>query len=265
MISSTSNAQVKQVVALQTKAKVRREQGQFVVEGLRLTVEVPADRLERLYVTQQFLQEHPEAVRRSDRETAVLPYEIVTEQVLRAMSDTQNPQGILGVVRQQEYSIEEMCRGKKAPLLLILENIQDPGNLGTMMRTAEAAGVDGVIMSRDTVDIYNPKVVRSTMGAIFRLPFAYVESLDEVMEQCRQLGITTYAAHLGGKNNYDKENYGGGSAFLIGNEGNGLTDKLAGQADILVKIPMAGKAESLNAAVAAAVLVYEAARQREFA
>lgn len=288
MISSTSNAQVKQVVALQTKAKVRREQRQFIVEGLRLTGEVPADRLECLYVTEQFLQEHRSAVLRADRENAgvvnrsdgetpqvqrdlhgdgsgqTLPYEIVTEQVLRAMSDTQNPQGILGIVRQQEYSIEEMCRGKKAPLLLILENIQDPGNLGTMMRTAEAAGVDGVIMSRDTVDIYNPKVVRSTMGAIFRLPFAYVESLDEVMEQCAQLGITTYAAHLGGKNNYDKENYGGGCAFLIGNEGNGLTDKLAGQADILVKIPMAGKAESLNAAVAAAVLVYEAARQRGF-
>lgn len=268
MISSTSNAQVKQVTALQTKAKVRRELGLFVVEGLRLTGEVPADRLERLYVTEAFLQEHRSAVKRSEvkvpGDASSLGYEIVTEQVLRAMSDTQTPQGILGVVRQQEYSIEEMCRGKKAPLLLILENVQDPGNLGTMMRTAEAAGVDGVIMSRDTVDIYNPKVVRSTMGAIFRLPFAYVDSLDEVMDRCRELGITTYAAHLGGKNNYDKESYRGGSAFLIGNEGNGLTDHLAGQADILVKIPMAGKAESLNAAVAAAVLIYEAARQREF-
>ena len=256
MISSTSNGQVKQVIALQTKAKIRREQGLFVVEGLRLTGEVPADRLEKLYVTEEFLEEHPDSVKRSA--------EIVTEQVLRAMSDTQTPQGILGVVRQQEYSIEEMCRDKKAPLLLILENIQDPGNLGTMMRTAEAAGVDGVIMSRDTVDIYNPKVVRSTMGAIFRLPFAYVDSLDEVMRRCKELGITTYAAHLGGKNNYDKENYQRGSAFLIGNEGNGLTDHLADQADVFVKIPMAGKAESLNAAVAAAVLVYEAARQREF-
>ena len=257
MISSTSNSQVKQVTALQTKAKVRRELRQFVVEGLRLTAEVPAERLERLYVTEEFLREHPEAASEQ-----ILPYEVVTEQVLKAMSDTQNPQGILGVVRQQEYYIEEMCRGKKAPMLLILENIQDPGNLGTMMRTAEAAGVDGVVMSRDTVDIYNPKVVRSTMGAIFRLPFAYVESLDQVMTQCKELGITTYAAHLGGRNNYDKEDYSTGCAFLIGNEGNGLTDELAEQADILVKIPMAGKAESLNAGVAAAVLVYEAARQR---
>lgn len=267
MISSTSNGQVKQVIALQAKAKARREQGLFVVEGLRLTGEVPAERLEKLYVTEEFLDEHGAAVKRlrEDGTELAVPHEIVTEQVLRAMSDTQTPQGILGVVRQQEYSIEEMCRGKEAPLLLILENIQDPGNLGTMMRTAEAAGVDGVIMSRDTVDIYNPKVVRSTMGAIFRLPFAYVDSLDQVMDRCKELGITTYAAHLGGKNNYDKENYHGGSAFLIGNEGNGLTDHLADQADVFVKIPMAGKAESLNAAVAAAVLVYEAARQRNFA
>jgi len=255
MISSTSNAQAKQVVALQTKAKVRREQKQFVVEGLRLVSEVPEDRLEKLYVTEAFLTEH------SEFGEGLRP-EIVSESVMKAMSDTQNPQGVLGVVRQQEYSILQMCKGERTPLLLILENLQDPGNLGTIMRTAEAAGVSGVIMSRDTVDIYNPKVVRSTMGAIFRLPFAYVDDLGAVMKQCKKLGITTYAAHLQGKNTHDRENYQMPSAFLIGNEANGLTDELSGQADVLVRIPMAGKAESLNAAVAAAVLSYEAARQR---
>lgn len=255
MISSTSNAQVKQVIALRTKAKVRREQKQFVVEGLRLVSEVPADRLEKLYVTESFLAEHPEFGEGLYPET-------VSDSVMKAMSDTQTPQGILGVVRQQEYSILEMCKGERAPLLLILENLQDPGNLGTIMRTAEAAGVNGVIMSRDTVDIYNPKVVRSTMGAIFRLPFAYADDLNAVMKQCKQLGITTYAAHLQGKNTHDREDYQKPSAFLIGNEANGLTDELSEQADVLVRIPMAGKAESLNAAVAAAVLAYEAARQR---
>ena len=255
MISSTSNTQVKQVIALQTKAKTRRESKQFVVEGLRLVSEVPADRLEKLYVTESFLAEHPEF------SEGYYP-EIVTDAVMKAMSDTQTPQGILGVVRQQEYTIREMCKGEKAPLLLILENLQDPGNLGTIMRTAEAAGVNGVIMSRDTVDIYNPKVVRSTMGAIFRLPFAYVDDLFGVMEQCRCMGITTYAAHLLGKNTHDLEDYRKGSAFLIGNEGNGLTDELSQKADVWIRIPMAGQAESLNAAVAAAVLSYEAARQR---
>ena len=200
MISSTSNAQVKQVIALQSKAKVRREQRKFAVEGLRLVSEVPADRLDRLYVTEAFLAEHPEF--HED-----FSPEIVSESVMKAMSDTQNPQGILGVVCQQEYSILEMCGGEDAPLLLILENLQDPGNLGTIMRTAEAAGVTGVIMSRDTVDIYNPKVVRSTMGAIFRLPFAYADDLSTVMQQCRQRGIVTYAAHLKGRNTHDREDY----------------------------------------------------------
>ena len=116
MISSTSNTQVKQVIALQTKAKARREQKQFVVEGLRLVSEVPADRLEKLYVTESFLAEHPEF------SEGRYP-EIVTEAVMKAMSDTQTPQGILGVVHQQEYSIREMCKGEKAPLLLILENL----------------------------------------------------------------------------------------------------------------------------------------------
>lgn len=255
MISSTSNIQVKQVIALQTKVKVRRELKQFVVEGLRLVSEVPADRLEKLYVTESFLAEHPEF------SEGRYP-EIVTDAVMKAMSDTQTPQGVLGVVRRQEYSIREMCKGEEAPLLLILENLQDPGNLGTIMRTAEAAGVCGVIMSRDTVDIYNPKVVRSTMGAIFRLPFAYVDDLFGVMEQCKSMGITTYAAHLQGKNTHDLEDYRGASAFLIGNEGNGLTDELSRRADVWIRIPMAGQAESLNAAVAAAVLSYEAARQR---
>lgn len=257
MISSTSNAQVKYVIALQSKAKVRREQKKFAVEGLRLVSEVPAERLDKMYVTEAFLAEHPEF-------HEGLSPEIVSESVMKAMSDTQNPQGILGVVRQQEYSILEMCRGEGAPLLLILENLQDPGNLGTIMRTAEAAGVTGVIMSRDTVDIYNPKVVRSTMGAIFRLPFAYADDLSTVMQQCRQRGIVTYAAHLKGRNTHDREDYRKPSAFLIGNEANGLTDELSSQADILVRIPMAGKAESLNAAVAAAVLSYEAARQRNW-
>ena len=255
MISSTSNTQVKQVIALQTKAKARRESKQFVVEGLRLVSEVPADRLENLYVTESFLAEHPKF------SEGRYP-EIVTEAVMKAMSDTQTPQGILGVVRQQEYSIREMCKGEKAPLLLILENLQDPGNLGTIMRTAEAAGVNGVIMSRDTVEIYNPKVVRSTMGAIVRLPFTYVDDLFGVMEQCKCMGITTYAAHLQGKNTHDLEDYRKASAFLVGNEGNGLTDELSERADVWIRIPMAGQAESLNAAVAAAVLSYEAARQR---
>ena len=141
--------------------------------------------------------------------------------------------------------------------LLILEDTADPGNLGTIMRTAEAAGVTGVIMSKGTVDIFNPKVVRSTMGSIFRLPFAYVEDLKEVIKELKKSGISFYATHLKGEKSYKAIKYSDRSAILIGNEARGLSDEVADLADIYVIIPMQGKVESLNAAVAAALMMYE--------
>ena len=159
-----------------------------------------------------------------------------------------------------KYSLEDLLEQEK-PLFLVLENLQDPGNLGTILRTGEGAGINGVIMSHDTVDIYNPKVTRSTMGSIFRVPFVYVDDLLEVAETMKQKNIITYAAHLNGTD-YTKEDYQKGPAFFIGNEGNGLTDATAGQADCLIRIPMKGQLESLNAGVAAAILMYEASRQR---
>ena len=154
------------------------------------------------------------------------------------------------------------AQGRK-PLLMVLDNLQDPGNLGTILRAGEAAGVTGVIMSHDCVDIYNPKVIRSTMGSVYRMPFVYVEHLPETLEVLAEAGIHSYAAHLKGKGWYDEQSYVGGTAFLIGNEGNGLTDKLTDKVQKKIKIPMCGKVESLNAAMASGLLVYEARRQRQ--
>ena len=142
-----------------------------------------------------------------------------------------------------------------------MDNLKDPGNLGTIFRTAEAAGVTGIILSSDCVDIYNPKVVRSTMGAVLRMPFLYVEDLPGAIGELKKEGLLVYAAHLAGERAYD-EDYTTGCAFLIGNEGNGLRDEVAACADRRILIPMCGRAESLNAAVAAAVLMFEAGRQR---
>ena len=130
------------------------------------------------------------------------------------------------------------------------------------LSAGEAAGVTGVIMSHDCVDIYNPKVIRSTMGSVYRMPFVYVEHLPETLEVLAEAGIHSYAAHLKGKNSYDQEDYTRGTAFLIGNEGNGLRDEVADVAECYIKIPMCGEVESLNAAVASSVLMFEAARQR---
>ena len=189
--------------------------------------------------------------------------EIVDDKVFKSLSDTVTPQGVLCLISMKDWSLEEILEGVENPLLMILEDLQDPGNLGTIIRTGEGAGITGVILSRTSVDVFNPKVIRSTMGSVYRVPVLYVDSIEkEVLSVLKTHGITTYAAHLKGKNNYDQEDYGKGTAFFIGNEGNGLTDSLTACADTLIKIPMEGQVESLNAAMASGILMYEAARQR---
>ena len=161
----------------------------------------------------------------------------------------------------RSYIMEDILGGEN-PLVMILEDLQDPGNAGTILRTGEGAGVSGVLLTKTCVDITNPKVIRSTMGSVYRMPFLYVESVVSLAQELKDRNIRTFAAHLHGKNSYDQESYTGGTAFLIGNEGKGLTDEAADSADCLIRIPMCGKVESLNAAMASGILMYEAARQR---
>lgn len=261
MITSTSNQNVKEVVQLRKKSKARSQAGVFLVEGIRMIQEVPKEKLVKLYMTEGFYKKY-----RGELEllqTDSVKSELVSDMVFSYMSDTKTPQGVLGIVKQSAYSIEEILKTKDGvPHIMVLDNLQDPGNLGTIFRTAEAAGVSGIVMSKDCVDIYNPKTIRSTMGAIYRMPFLYAEDLQEAIVQLKKNGICVYAAHLEGKNTYDKENYCGGTAFLIGNEGNGLRQEIAACADTWIRIPMAGEVESLNAAIAASVLMFETARQR---
>ena len=188
-------------------------------------------------------------------------FETVSPEVFAKMADTQTPQGILTVLEQPSYDLTQLLE-QPEPLFLILENLQDPGNLGTMIRTGEGAGITGVIMNQQTVDIFNPKTIRATMGSIFRVPFVYVPELSTVLTQIHERGIHTYAAHLKGQKYYDSFSFREPTAFLIGNEGNGLTKEISDQAGQYLKIPMEGKVESLNASIAAALLMYEAHRQR---
>lgn len=256
MITSAANEKVKNIIKLQQKAKARREQACFIVEGARMAEEVPPDRLIHAYASESF------AAREENRQLCDrLRAELVADRVMEAMSDTRTPQGILAVVRRRETTVEEILQTPRA-LILVLERIQDPGNLGTILRTAEGAGVTGILMSQDTVDIYNSKVIRSTMGSIYRMPFAYVPDAADTVKTLKRHGVRVCAAHLDGRHAYDEEDYTGATAFLIGNEGNGLSEQLAAMSDCYIRIPMAGKVESLNAAVAAAILMYEAGRQR---
>ena len=256
MITSTSSNQVKHVMQLLKKAKTRREFSEFVVEGVRMVGEAPLDRLVKMYASQSFFESHKDFF----ESVPAGKLEMVSDNVFSQMSDTKTPQGVLAVVKMKQAQWKDIL-GEK-PLILMVENLQDPGNLGTIVRMGEGAGVSGVIMSSNTVDIYNPKTIRSTMGSIYRVPFIYVEDFTEAMKKCQQEGVNIYAAHLDGKNTYTQEDYTKPTAFLIGNEGNGLSPKATEAADTLIRIPMEGQVESLNAAIACTVLTYEAMRQR---
>ncbi|MEY8353690.1 RNA methyltransferase [Lachnospiraceae bacterium 54-53] len=257
MITSSANGKVKQVMNLLKKAKTRKETGLFAAEGLRMFKELPKDRIDSVFVSESFLAEEGRR-----KLVSGIRCETVADDVFKTMSDTRTPQGILALVRQYSYKMEDLFGTREAAFLMILEDIQDPGNLGTILRAGEGAGVTGVIMNDTTADIYNPKVIRSTMGSVCRVPFAYTQDLPASLKALKAAGVRLYAAHLDGRNNYEKEDYTVGTGFLIGNEANGLTGETAALADAWVKIPMKGNVESLNAAVAASVLMFEAARQR---
>lgn len=268
MITSTANHTVKRLVNLKKKRRARDEERVFLVEGLRMLQEVPGEELLELYVTEDFYEQE-RRLTEAKRKRSGCRFEVFSDHVMAYASDTQHPQGVMCVVRQRNgrdkgmiaesdgYQTEGFC-----PLILVLDHLQDPGNLGTIFRTGEAAGVTGIVMSRDCVDIYNPKVIRSTMGSIFRMPFWYEEDLYQAVRKMKGQGIHTYAAHLEGSLIYDEPDYKKPSAFFIGNEGNGLRAEVAALADHYIKIPMSGQVESLNAAIAASVLSFEASRQR---
>jgi len=263
MISSAGNKQVKFVNALLKKSRTRREEDLFVAEGLRMCAEIPHGRIHTLYLSESFAHT-PEGEKLAQ---GVGRVELVADEVFGALSDTKTPQGVLALVRQYHYTAEEVCRGKdgRPAMLMVLERLQDPGNLGTILRAGEGAGVTGILMDSQTVDIYSPKVIRSTMGSVLRVPFAYTDDLSAELDRVKACGVKLFAAHLKGERAYDCEDYTGSMGFLIGNEASGLSDGIAAKADAYVRIPMEGQVESLNAAVAASVLMFEAARQRRAA
>lgn len=254
MITSSSNQQMKNIALLNRKAKARREQGIFVVEGRKMFQEAPREWIRKVYLSESFEKAH-------EIPMDGIEYEVVDDRVFSSVCDTATPQGILTLVQIPSYQEEEVLGGE-TPFLIVLEDLQDPGNVGTILRTAEGAGVTGIIVSRKTADLFQPKTIRATMGSIYRMPFLETEDPVGFLSRLSERGIRTYAAHLGGKQSYRVQDYTGPCALLIGNEGNGLTAAMAEQADVLVRIPMEGNVESLNAAIASAVLMYEVHGQR---
>ncbi len=267
MITSTANARIRELVRMKKNSKERSAKDSFLVEGPKMFSEIPPELLREVYVSESYRASMSDGKRGQNRSEntgkrsgAETSFEVVSDSVFQYLSDTKNPQGILAVVKQLHYKVEDLAG--ESPLIIVLENVQDPGNLGTILRTAEAAGVTGILLSEGCADIYNPKVTRSTMGSIFRVPFVYTGDLPGALAQLQKWGVKLFAAHLQGSEDLYSQDFGGPSAFLIGNESRGLTPQTAALADKAVRIAMSGQVESLNAAVASAVMMFEAKRQR---
>lgn len=259
IITSESNGQIKELIKLQKQARERRKIKKFVAEGIKMVQEaINFNKLDKLYISESAFEKTTQKLGDMLDRT---PYEVVADSVFKQISDTVTPQGVLAVVDMPEYDIKDILSDEKRSWVL-LDDLRDPGNLGTIIRTSEGAGMSGVIMSRESVDLFNPKVVRSTMGAIFRVPFCYVDSLTDIIDQIRDSGYEVYATAMEGSEVYDCVDYTKGAAFIIGNEANGVSDEVFERASKRIRIPMEGKLESLNAAVSAAIIMYEIARQK---
>lgn len=261
IIISNQNQSIKEIKSLKHK-KYREEKGLFFIEGIRFVEEAVLDNaeIERVLISESFynLKDKRELLNKIEQKK--LDTIIVSDKLFNEISDTQSPQGILAVLRIKYADIEEILCDDN--FLVILDSIQDPGNLGTILRTADAAGATGVIMSHGCVDLYNPKVLRSTMGSIFHIPVCLSSNLTDVINRLKSEKVMVCAAHLQGNINYFDLNMKSNIAIVIGNEANGINDEISDVADTLIKIPMPGRSESLNASVAASILIYEVVSQR---
>ena len=227
--------------------KGRRDSGCFLIEGERSI--------------DQIKDTDPEAiVELLMLEGTTCPYRgiqtrMLTNRQMKEISESVTPPKLCAVVRIPENVNSTILPDEIGGRVLLLEDIQDPGNLGTILRTTEAAGVNMVIMSEGCADIFNPKVIRSTMGSIFRLPFV-TDDLVSVIEMLKTEGVTVYGAALEGSSDYREVEFSEKTAIVIGNEGNGISGNVLNAVNEKIRIPMKGQIESLNAAVSAAILLY---------
>lgn len=256
-ITSRENPLIKETAKLAAGKKHRREQGCFLAEGLRLCQDAVHSGLvpRRAFVTQEMAaRSEVQALLQQAQECYLLG-----PGVGEKLSDTKTPQGIFCVFPMPRLSFPDRLEGRR---FLLLSSLQDPGNVGTILRTGEAFGVDRVILSEDCPDLFSPKVLRATMGGVFRLPVSVTEDLEGTIRRMRGQGIAVYGAALGQHSvPITQLDFSRPSAVVIGNEGNGLTRQILDCCSASMVIPMEGRAESLNAAVAASISIWEMSRR----
>ncbi|MBQ4313497.1 MAG: RNA methyltransferase [Clostridia bacterium] len=259
-ITSKDNANVKSAAKLMSSAKERRESGRFIAEGVRLCTEALDNGCEicEVFYTENARSKYTEAVERLEK--AAEKAFIITEEIAAKIADTVTPQGVfvIGKMKANTIDVENI---KTDGQFVMLENLQDPSNIGAIFRTAEALGLHGAFLTTDCCDPYNPKAMRASMGAVFRMPYLIVDDAVELMKKCKAKNMRPIATVP------DRDvtkitsiRFFKGAIMCIGNEGNGLSDSLKNACGEKVTIPMNGRAESLNAATAAAILMWEMVR-----
>ncbi|WP_022887020.1 TrmH family RNA methyltransferase [Glaciibacter superstes] len=261
MLDNPRSPRVRAVAKL-AKRSARAETGLFLLEGPQSVAEALTFRPELvvdLFATPTALERYPDIAEAATQ--AGIEVEFVTEQVLEAMADTVTPQGFVAVCRQFPTSVKDIFAGEPQ-LIAILEEVRDPGNAGTIIRAADSSGADAVILTGRSVDLYNPKVVRSSTGSIFHVPVAVGATLDDVAGRARAAGLQVLAADVKGDDLLTARSAGvlaAPTAWLFGNEARGLTDESIELADRAITVPIYGNAESMNLATAASVCLYESA------
>jgi TrmH family RNA methyltransferase len=242
-ITSLKNPKVQLWKSLKDR-KGRRETGCFMAEGRKMVEEALASAfpVEALLVDEARLAEFTLP---ADVSLYALP-----ENVLAAVCDTKTPQGIAAVVQMQHNA-------RIGRRVVAMDGVQDPGNVGTIIRTSDAAGLEGVILSAQCADVFSPKTLRATMGSIFRMPMVVTEDLPGYLSSLREQGYSVISSQLDGEPFYQRSPVGEKFCLIIGNEGNGISDEVKATATHRVKLPMRGGAESLNAAIAAGIMMYD--------
>lgn len=259
-ITSGQNPVVKEVRALKNR-KEREEKGLFFIEGLRIVDEALSAGAPIKYavLSGSFAAgaglETAARLEAADVKTYVLP-----DSLFEALSETKTPQGLLAVLELRRRRFDGA--GFSGSLFVLLENIRDPGNMGTIIRTADAAGFSGVVAAGGCVDVYNPKVLRSTMGSVFHIPVFCHGDVADALSVFKAGGFKTAASHISGSHTIYEADLTLPTVLVIGSEAEGISREVEEASDMLVRIPMPGRAESLNASVAAGVMMYEALRQR---
>lgn len=261
-ISSLQNPQIKNIVRLSSKSKERMAQGLFVIEGAReLSLALSGEyEPESVFLCRELFAatDYPEVMQRID---ASIINE-VTRPVFEKIAYREGSDGILALAKTRSHGLSGLKWGEN-PFFIVLESVEKPGNLGAILRTADAAQVSGVIVCDPSTDVYNPNVIRSGVGCLFTVPIAVCTS-EEALHWMKQNGIRTYAAELTAAQWYHETDFRSPSAVIMGTEADGLTPFWLEQADARIKIPMRGEIDSLNVSVSTAVIVFEAMRQRGF-